>query len=71
MTIIYRYILFPKSICPHVTVTCLRSLARDMAVYDRHMTAYDEKGASYSVIYAFVIRISPVILVIFAVVLGT
>ncbi len=47
MAVIYRYILFPKSICPHVTVICFRSLARDMAVYDRHMTVYDGKGASF------------------------
>ena len=48
MTVICRHILFPKSICPHVTVICFRSLARDMAVYDRHMTVYDGKGASFS-----------------------
>jgi hypothetical protein len=41
------HILFPKSICQHMTVICFtgrpRSLARYMAVYDRHMTVYDGK----------------------------
>ncbi len=46
-----------------------------MAVYDRHMTVYDGKGASlnyhFQVIRAVVISIRPVILVILAFVLGT
>jgi hypothetical protein len=44
-----QYILFPKSICPRVTVICFRSLARDMVVYDRHMTVYDGKEASFPI----------------------
>ncbi len=45
MSVICRHILFTK--LEGMTVICLRSLARDMAVYDRHMTVYDGKGGSF------------------------